>query len=79
MLRRWLEMFPDKITFGSDAFPYSEALGVEEAYWIGVQHTRAPALAAALAEMVAAREISEARALAIARGYLHDTTASLYR
>jgi hypothetical protein len=78
MLRRWLEMFPDKITFGSDAFPYGEALGVEEAYWLGVQTTRT-ALAAALAEMVAAREISEARALAFARAYLHDTTASLYR
>ena len=37
MLKRWLEMYPDKITFGTDAFPYGEALGVEEAYWIGVR------------------------------------------
>jgi hypothetical protein len=78
MLKRWLEMYPDKITFGTDAFPYGEALGVEEAYWLGVHSTRT-ALAAALAEMVAAREITESRAMAFARAYLHDTAAGLYR
>jgi uncharacterized protein len=78
MLKRWLEFYPDKITFGTDAFPYGEALGVEEAYWLGVQSTRT-ALAAALAEMVAAREISETRAIAFAHAYLHDTAAGLYR
>ena len=78
MLKRWLEWYPDKITFGTDAFPYGEALGVEEAYWLGV-HTARTALAAALAEMIAAREIPEARAVAFARAYLHDTAAGLYR
>jgi hypothetical protein len=78
MLKRWLELYPDKITFGTDAFPYGEALGVEEAYWIGVHSTRT-ALAAALAEMVAAREITESQAMAFARAYLHDTAAGLYR
>ena len=78
MLKRWLELYPDKITFGTDAFPYGEALGVEEAYWIGVYSART-ALAAALAEMVAAREITESRAMAFARAYLHDTAAALYR
>ena len=51
---------PEKVTFGSDAFPYNEALGVEEVYWMGV-HTTRTALAAALAEMIAAREITETR------------------
>jgi predicted TIM-barrel fold metal-dependent hydrolase len=78
VLRRWLEVYPEKLTFGTDAFPYNEALGVEEVYWMGVQTTRT-ALAAALAEMIAAREITEPQAMAIARGYLHDNAASLYR
>jgi hypothetical protein len=78
VLRRWLEVYPEKLTFGTDAFPYNEALGVEEVYWMGV-HTTRTALAAALAEMIAAREISERQALTMARGYLHDNAAALYR
>ncbi len=78
VLRLWLETFPEKVTFGTDAFPYNDALGVEEVYWLGV-HTSRTALAAALAEMIASHEISESRALAIARGYLHDNAAALYR
>jgi hypothetical protein len=77
MLRRWLETYPEKITFGTDAFPFGDALGVEEVYWLGVRSTQT-ALSAALAEMVAAREITEARALAFAHAYLHDTAAGLY-
>jgi hypothetical protein len=78
VLRRWLEFYPEKLTFGTDAFPYNEALGVEEVYWMGV-HTTQTALAAALAEMIAAREITEARAMTMARGYFHDNAAALYR
>jgi predicted TIM-barrel fold metal-dependent hydrolase len=78
VLRHWLETYPEKVTFGTDAFPYNEALGVEEVYWMGVNTSRT-ALAAALAEMIAAREISEPQALAMARGYLHDNAAALYR
>jgi hypothetical protein len=36
------------------------------------------ALAAALAEMVASNEVTEDKALEIARGYLHDNAMSLY-
>jgi len=78
VLRRWLEIFPEKVTFGTDAFPYNEALGVEEVYWMGA-HTARTALAAALAEMIAAREISETHAMTIAHGYLHDNAAALYK
>jgi hypothetical protein len=77
VLRRWLEVYPEKVTFGTDAFPYNEALGVEEVYWMGV-HTTRTALAAALAEMIAAREITEPQAMKIAHGYLHDNAAALY-
>lgn len=77
VLKYWLEMYPDKITFGSDAYPYSAALGSEETYWLGVYSAR-DALAAALAEMVASNEVTEAKALELARGYLHDNAANLY-
>jgi uncharacterized protein len=76
-LRQWLETFPDKITFGTDSFPYNEALGAEESYWLGVETGR-QGLAGALAEMVALGEISEAKALEMAHAFLHDTAVSLY-
>ncbi len=77
VLKLWLETYPEKITFGTDAFPYNEALGAEVSYWLGVRSART-ALAAALAEMVAAGEITEAKALELAQGYLHDNAARLY-
>ena len=76
-LKMWLETFPDKITFGTDCFPYNQVLGAEESYWLGVQSSRT-ALAAALAEMISEDEISEARALELAHAYLHDTAVKLY-
>jgi uncharacterized protein len=77
-LKMWLETFPDKITFGTDCFPYNEVLGSEESYWLGVQSSR-EALDAALAEMISEGEITEARALEMAHAYLHDTAVKLYR
>lgn len=76
-LKMWLETFPDKVTFGTDCFPYNQVLGAEESYWLGVQSSRT-ALAAALAEMVSEGEITEARALELAHAYLHDTAVKLY-
>jgi hypothetical protein len=76
-LKQWLETFPDKITFGTDSFPYNEALGAEESYWLGVQTART-GLAAALAEMIATGEVTEAKALEMAHGYLHDNAVKLY-
>jgi uncharacterized protein len=76
-LRQWLETFPDKITFGTDCFPYNDVLGAEESYWLGTVSSR-EALAAALAEMVSSGEISDAKAVEMAHSYLHDTAMSLY-
>jgi hypothetical protein len=76
-LKMWLETFPDKITFGTDCFPYNQVLGSEESYWLGV-HSSRTALAAALAEMVSENEITESRAMELAHAYLHDTAAKLY-
>ena len=77
VLRHWLLLFPDKMVFGSDAFPFSDAVGAEESYWIAVRTART-SLAAALAEMVVNHEVTEERALVFARGYLHDNAAGLY-
>src|SRR6202049_2582132 len=76
-LKMWLETFPDKITFGTDCFPYNQVLGAEESYWLGVQSSRT-ALAAALAEMISMGEVNEAQALQMAHGYLHDNAVKLY-
>jgi len=78
LLKQWLETFPDKITFGTDCFPYNQALGAEESYWLGVESSRT-ALAAALAEMISEKEVSEAQALALAHGYLHDNAVGIYQ
>ena len=76
-LKMWLETFPDKITFGTDCFPYNQVLGAEESYWLGAQSSRM-ALAAALAEMISEGEVTEARALELAHAYLHDTAVKIY-
>jgi len=76
-LKMWLETFPDKITFGTDCFPYNQVLGAEESYWLGA-HSARVALAAALAEMISEGEITEVRALELAHAYLHDTAVKLY-
>lgn len=77
VLRHWLLLFPDKVAFGSDAFPFSEAVGAEESYWMAVRSART-ALAAALAEMILNHEVTEQQAMAFAHGYLHDNAARLY-
>lgn len=76
-LKQWLETFPDKVTFGTDSFPYNDVLGAEESYWLGVQSAR-QGLAAALAEMVSMGEVNESQALELAHGYLHDNAVRLY-
>lgn len=77
ILKRWLEIFPEKILFGSDAFPYSREVNVPATYWLAVQ-TAQTAVAAGLAEMVSTGEVTEARALEIARDYFHDNSARLF-
>ena len=78
VLHDWLTKYPDKITFGSDAFPMDDARSAAQGYWLGVHNART-ALAAALADMIVAREVTESQALAFARGYLHDNAAALYK
>ena len=77
ILQRWLEIFPEKIVFGSDAFPFSREVNVPATYWLAVK-TAQTAVTAALAEMVSTGQVTESRALEIARGYFHDNTARLF-
>ncbi|MGA2418578.1 MAG: amidohydrolase family protein [Candidatus Acidiferrum sp.] len=77
VLKQLITLFPDKMMFGSDAFPFSDALGAEESFWMATYSSRT-ALAAALAELVSEGAFSEAKALEIAHLYLHDNAAKLY-
>jgi hypothetical protein len=77
VLRHWLLLYPDKVVFGSDAFPFSEAIGAEECDWLAIESAR-KALAAALSRMIINGEVSEAQALKFAHGYLHDNAARIY-
>jgi len=77
VLKQFLTLYPDKMMFGSDAFPFNDALGAEESFWLAA-HTSRTALAGALAELVSEHAISEDKALELAHLYLHDTAAKLY-
>src|SRR5271155_2865807 len=77
VLKQLVTLFPDKMMFATDAFPFSDALGAEESFWIAT-YTSRTALAAALAELVSEGAFSEEKALEIAHLYLHDNAAKLY-
>src|SRR6202165_370853 len=77
ILKQWISLFPEKIMFASDAFPFNDAVGAEETFWLAVRSART-AVAAAVAELVAEGAFTEEKALELARLYLHDNAANLY-
>lgn len=77
VLKQLLTLYPDKMMYGSDAFPFNDSLGAEESMWLAARTTRT-GLAAALAELVDEGAITESKALELARNYLHDNAARLY-
>jgi hypothetical protein len=77
-LREWLELYPDKIIFGTDGYPYSDTFGWEEATWLGARNARY-ALALALTGMGQDGEISHARAAELAHMVLHRNAETLYK
>jgi uncharacterized protein len=77
VLKQLVTMFPEKMMYASDAFPFNDALGAEESFWLSARSTRT-ALAAALAELVSEGAYTEAKAMEIAHMYLHDNAAKLY-
>ena len=76
-LRERLETFPDKVLFGTDGYPYSDALGWEESAWIAAHNGR-QALGLALTGMLRDGEINRERANRIAREVLRDNARTLY-
>jgi uncharacterized protein len=78
VLRSWLEFRPERVMFGTDAYPMSRALGWEEIGWLSSQTGRM-ALALALTGMVADGEITRERASALARMVMRENAMRLYR
>ncbi len=77
-LREWLELYPDKVLFATDAYPYSPALGWEESAWLA-SHNARQALGIALTGMLRDNEISPGRADELAHMVLHGNAEALYR
>jgi len=77
ILRNWLEFYPDKILFGTDAFSFGPEVDWGEVAWLS-NTTARQALTLALTGMMNDGEISHARALELAHMVLHDNAAKLY-
>ena len=76
-LREWLEWVPEKVMFGTDAYPYSDEMGWEESGWIAARRGR-EALTIALAAMMRDDGISRDRAVELARMVLRENARKLY-
>jgi uncharacterized protein len=77
ILRAWLEYVPEKVFFGTDAYPYSTDLDFAESAYIATTSGR-EALGRALTQMMRDHEISRDRALQLARMVLRDNARKLY-
>jgi predicted TIM-barrel fold metal-dependent hydrolase len=76
-IRKWLEFVPEKVLFGTDAYPYSDEMGWEESGWMAAKNGR-EALAIALTGMLRDGEISRSRASELARMVLRENARALY-
>jgi uncharacterized protein len=77
-LREWLELYPEKILYATDAYPYSSSMGWEEAAYIANRNIR-DSLGMALTGMLHDNEISPTRAAELANMILHKNAESLYK
>ncbi|HSQ22972.1 MAG TPA: amidohydrolase family protein [Pyrinomonadaceae bacterium] len=77
ILRRWLEAYPDKILFGTDAFSFGPEVDWGEVAWLS-NSTARQALAMALTGMMNDGEIDRARANELARMVLRENAIRLY-
>ncbi|MFN2532240.1 MAG: amidohydrolase family protein [Pyrinomonadaceae bacterium] len=78
VLRDWLETYPDKVLFGTDAFSFTPAIDWPEVAWLS-NTTARQALAIALTGMMNDDEITRARAVELARMALRDNAVRLYK
>ena len=72
-----MEIYPDKILFGTDAFAFDPAIDWGEIAWLS-NTTARQALALALTGMINDGEITRARALELARMVLRENAKKLY-
>lgn len=77
VLRNWLEFYPDKILFGTDAFSFGPEVDWPEVAWLS-NTTARQALALALTGMMNDGEITRERALELARMVLRENAIKLY-
>ena len=77
VLRNWLEAYPDKILFGTDAFSFGPEVDWPEVAWLSNTSAR-QALALALTGMMNDHEITRAQAIELARMALRDNAIKLY-
>lgn len=77
-LREWLEWEPEKVLFGTDAYPFSAELGWPESAWIASRNER-DALGMALTGMLDDGEISRKRASELIRMVLCGNAEALYK
>jgi hypothetical protein len=77
-LRGWLELYPEKVFFGTDAMSFTPEVNWEETAWLSTTTAR-QALAIALAGMVNDHEIDRARALVLAEMVMRGNALRLYR
>ena len=77
-LREWLELYPEKILYGTDAYPYSSSMGWEEAAYIANRNIRT-SLGMALTGMMQDKQINEPQAENLARMVLRENAQSLYK
>jgi hypothetical protein len=77
VLREWLEAYPEKVLFGTDASPGPPEVNWEETAWLAAATAR-QALGMALTGMMNDEEISRDRAMEIARMVLRENAVKLY-
>jgi predicted TIM-barrel fold metal-dependent hydrolase len=78
ILRNWLESYPDKILFGTDAFSFGPEVDWPEIAWLSTTSARR-ALALALTGMMEDHEITRGQALELAQMALRDNAIKLYK
>lgn len=78
VLRSWLESYPGKVLFGTDAFSFGPSVDWPELAWLS-NTTARQALAMALTGMMNDGEITRERASVLARMVLRENAIKLYK
>ena len=78
VLRGWLESYPDRVLFGTDAFSFGPLIDWPEVAWLS-NTTARQALALALTGMMNDGEVSREQAMDLARMVLRDNAIKLYK